>query len=110
MLKHPTCWVVDISVLMEILEPLLTQFSESRSWWLKSWIDHSLETQLLMSVTNKYPEADGELSVLRLNTYLFHHEAEMHFFELVRRTIGQYRGDCVTRLDYNHLYIFIYDG
>lgn len=110
MTPHPTCWVVDISKLMDILEPLLTQFAENKSWWLKSWIDHSLETQLLLTVTNKYPEADSELSVLRLNTYLFHHDAEVHFFDLVRSTIGQYRGDCNTEIDYRHLYILIYDG
>lgn len=107
--RQPTCWVLDLTIVIDSLEPLLQQFFERRSWWLKAWIDQHLEDQLLMTVVNKYPEAEGELSVLRLNTYEFNLTAEQLFFDLSRTAVGLFRGDCVTKLDCNLCYILVYD-
>lgn len=110
MVRYPACWVIDLTQTFEHLEPLMTQFSHHRSKWAKAWVDDRLEEQLMMSVLNKYPEANIELSVLRLNTYDFNHNAEQIFFDTVRSVLGQFRGDCSTAIEQNLLYVLIYDS
>lgn len=104
---EPKCHVVTITPVKFALEPLLEQYKEQATSWLKNWLDVTLETQLLMTVLNKEPTAKIDLADLRLNTFDFNVQAEELFFHTVRRALAFDRGECYTKVLGDLYYIFI---
>ena len=104
---EPKCHVVTITPVKFALEPLLLQFQEQATNWLKNWLDVALETQLLMTVLNKDPNAENDLADLRLNTFGFNVQAEETFFHTVRSALTLDRGECFTKVSGELYYIFI---